>query len=117
MDPGQFNRRFTLQQRTGSRDSYGQLPNTWATIGGLWGKLTSAGGNERIHDKQVRTELVQVIHTHYRTEFADPSAASVYRLTLVSAQGTRIFNLQAVGIDDMRQFVELSCNEGLNDGI
>ena len=106
-------KRLTLQQKTGTRDSYGQSINTWVDIATVWGEVETVGGVEALHGKQVNSAINHKVTVRYRTELAIPSTVDAWRFTYDS----RILNIQAaLFLDEKKRYVQLLCNEGLNDG-
>lgn len=113
MQAGNLRKRIKLQQKVGTRDSWGQAVNTWQDVATIWAQVEAGPGKEALHGKQVESETSQKVTVRYRAELADPRAVNAWRFSFDG----RTMNIQAcMFIDMQKRYVTLLCSEGLNDG-
>lgn len=61
MEAGRLRHRITIEERSGSTDSMGQVTYTWSTLATVWAQVRMAGAGERFVSG-ADTELAQVSH-------------------------------------------------------
>ncbi|WLE60239.1 phage head closure protein [Burkholderia plantarii] len=105
---GNFNRRVSLQEPQVTRDSAGQEIPTWVEIGRPWVDIRSLSGREYATSGTVVSGATVSIRFRYRTDLTS-------RMRVV--QGETIYNMLAVLPDERgREYVDVPCNTGVNDG-
>jgi len=102
--PGQLRRRFTIQRRIETQDSYGQPTVQWATFGNVAGGLQSGAGDERFRADQVDAYATHRIVTRYI-----PGVDAKMRLV---DDRDRVFDVKAVFDPDDRRVALVWIVEG-----
>lgn len=67
IDPGEMDRRVTLQNASGSQDAYGEGNTTWYDVAELWAKFEAGVGNEGVDAEQVAQHDIAVFTIRYRS--------------------------------------------------
>lgn len=108
MRAGTLRRRITIQQRSTTKDSYGQQAVTWTDYISCWADIQPASGRELVAAQAQQYEISHTVLIRYRTGIV-PTMRVVY-------QGT-VYNILAIIDPDMRhESLMLSCSEGLTNG-
>lgn len=97
MNPGNLNKRITLQQQTEEQDASGQLLDNWADIATVWAAIEPLSGREFFAAQQVNSEVTTKIRIRYRDGI---------KAYMRIKYGERIFDIQSV-IDPKEQHKEL----------
>lgn len=106
--PGEFNRRITLQSRSGVKDSFGQQALSWADVATLWARIEPVSGREAVIAGAINAEITHQIRIRHRLG-VNASMRALY--------GSRVFNILAVVEPDMAHIaLDLYCSEGLTQG-
>lgn len=110
---GRLNHRITVQQRTASKDDYGQELASWSDIATVWANVKPIGGREKLRAMAVESMLTHTVLVRYRAEFASPKTMDARRIMY----GDRIFNITATrDVDEARKHIVFDCTEGSLDG-
>jgi SPP1 family predicted phage head-tail adaptor len=110
MNAAQLNRRITIQQRSQTRDVYGQPTADWSDLFTTWGGIRAATGKEVYAASGFTSQVSHVITLRYRPR---TPILNSYR---VLYEG-RIFRIQAVSDpDEGREQLNLLCLE-LDEGV
>lgn len=108
LDSSHLNRRITLQQRSASKDSFGQESTNWTDYLTCWARIEPLSGRELIAAQAQQAETTHEIVIRYRPGIV-PAMRAVY-------QG-RIFNVLSVIDPEMAHAaLQLQCSEGLTQG-
>ena len=108
-----MNHRITVQQRTITKDSYGQELDTWTDVATVWANVKPIGGRERLRAMAVEASLTHTVMVRYRQAFTPPIAMGALRVTYMG----RIFNIvSARDVDEERRHIIFDCTEGSLDG-
>ena len=67
MKPGTLRNRFTIQQATETRDSYGAVTQTWADLMTVWGMIEPGSNSESVASQQTVNHGSSRITIRYRT--------------------------------------------------
>jgi SPP1 family predicted phage head-tail adaptor len=111
--PGQLNRRITVQTRSATLDAYGQQLNSWATLLTVWANIRPIGGNEKLRAMAMASQLSHTVLVRYNPAFMPPTTADAWRILY----GSRVFNIQAArNVDEANQWIIFDCTEGTLDG-
>lgn len=115
-NPGEYNRAFRIEERSGEKDSSGQLLDAWVTVHPrLWGKFRGESGMATIRrvgenegDMTVATRCS--LRLRYRTDINVGMRA-------VHIRSGRLYDIQMILPDEAgREYVDLVCEVGGNDG-
>jgi SPP1 family predicted phage head-tail adaptor len=100
MNPGELDRRITVQTLTESVDDYGQLVQSFSTLASLWAKVEEKSGNEGDHEDQIKAVKNVAFTVRHRNDINE-------RMRVVYNSNTYL--IQAVIYSDQRnRFVTLS---------
>ena len=64
--PGDLDRRITIQQNTPTQDGAGQPIASWADLATVWAEVVPVGGSETFQAKQTGAEAVAKFRIRYR---------------------------------------------------
>lgn len=105
---GTLNREISLERGTETQDSDGGTVVTWSPIATVWASIRHQSGMET-----VRTEMpVSVVKASIRIRFREDLDATCRAL-----HGGKTYDIKAVLPDLVgREYVDLSCEVGMNDG-
>lgn len=67
LDPGELDRRITLQTASGAADLYGETNATWYDVADLWAKIEWGKGDETEDANQVAASDTVTFTIRYRT--------------------------------------------------
>lgn len=105
---GELDRRVTLQQRSGSKDAFGQQLTTWSDMATVWANIRPTNGREILTAGAIAAEVSHIVTIRYRPGIA-PSMRLLY--------GSQVFNIVAVVEPELAHVsLELYCGAGLNQG-
>ena len=104
---GKLNQRITLQRRATGHDAAGQPVQTWADICTVWADVRYQGGLESLKGGEPVSVAKASIRIRYRTEL-DAGMRAVL--------GATVFDIKAVLPDAGREYLDLSCETGANQG-
>lgn len=117
MNAGNLNRRFTLQKRSASVDSFGGQLTTWTDVAMVWGELKVLSERELMAAAAMQSAVTHKLTIRYQPRFADPMEMAAMRALMSKDSVTRIFNIHGCADkDERRAYLELTVQEGLNDG-
>ncbi|MFZ6726166.1 phage head closure protein [Undibacterium sp. MH2W] len=106
-------KRVILQQQNSVDGTAGNPTTVWSTISPIWAEIEGLTAQQRMVSEAIHTQVSHKITVRYRSEFKNPVAVMSMRIVY----GARIFNIQGmINFDERNQMVELSANEGMNDG-
>jgi SPP1 family predicted phage head-tail adaptor len=113
MRAGQLTRYIDIQQRSMTRDTFGQQVETWTDIKYVWGYIEALSGSDRAAGQAYSTDVSHRITVRYDDIFDDPRVAATYR----AVYNNRYFHIEAVmNVDESNRTIQLMCSEGLNYG-
>lgn len=108
MRSGPLRHRITLQNRTSSKDEFGQLVETWADLATVWGSVEPISGRELLSAQQTLGEVTHRIRTRY--------CAGITAATRILFNG-RIFDIESVINDkEKNAHIEIMAKEGTTIG-
>lgn len=96
MNPGDLDRRLTIQTMTVSRDAYGAAIESWSTLATVWASLDPLSGNESFASDNILTQSTHLVEMRYRSD--------------VSAEERVVHNNW---VYDIRYVAEIGRREGL----
>lgn len=106
MSIGTYDKRATIQSRTGARDALGNVDPTWSDVARRWCSLVDQSGNELYRAQQVDPTVTAVVTL--REQY--PGLSPEHRLVI----GSRTFGIVSVlGASDRtpRHGQMLACKE------
>jgi SPP1 family predicted phage head-tail adaptor len=110
---GALTRPVSVESRSTQRDSFGGQSTVWTPVKTVYAAIEALSGSELVAAQQFATEVSHRFTVRYDAIFADPKAATAYRLVYRG----RIFNITApLNIDEADRTIELLASEGLNNG-
>jgi SPP1 family predicted phage head-tail adaptor len=114
IDPGQLNRRITIEQRSQAPGDFGHPVDSWEpVVPTVWASVRPLGGRELIAAQAVQAALTHTIVVRYQAALAVPVQAAQWRIVY----GARHFNvLSAREMGDARQHLIFDVQEGGADG-
>ena len=65
LDPGRLRERVTIQQATESRNSLGEVTQTWSTFVERWASVEGLSGREVLLSGQQQTEVTHRVRMRY----------------------------------------------------
>jgi len=105
MRAGQLRQRVTIQQQTGSRDSFGGEVVTWSDVATVWGAVEPLAGTEAF--QQVGDQVLAVAYVKVRLRYRGGITAKM-RLVF----NFRILDIEHVANLDTRNWeINLLCRE------
>ena len=105
---GALNRRVTIKSQSASQDSAGQLVRTWSDVVTVWASIRHLSGVETLKADVTVSAVRASIRIRYRTGITAGMAVH---------HGSTVYDIEAVLPDDVRrEFVDLLCVQGVNDG-
>lgn len=107
---GTLNRRVTIEQRTGSADTYGQPSTSWATLATVWASIVAPTGRaaaELLAADRETSPVAWSVRIRFRTDVTAGMRV---------VDGTTIYTIETV-IPDMkgRVYVDLVCVTGAGE--
>lgn len=66
MNPGQLNKRITLQQKTTAGDGAGGVTETWSDVATVWAAVEPLNGPERYQAQKLQTIITHKVTIRYR---------------------------------------------------
>ena len=66
MQPGDLDRRITIQQNTPTQDGAGNPLDAWTDLATVWAEVVPVGGSETFQAKQTGAEAVAKFRIRYR---------------------------------------------------
>lgn len=112
---GRLDKRVTVQQRSSTKDSYGQEIDSWTTIAQVWAQVKPIGGKERMRNAAMVVEsiLTHTVTVRYSNSLMPPLVADAWRILY----GSRILNISTSrDVEEDRRFIEFDCTEGSLNG-
>lgn len=111
MNPGELDKRVTLQQLVEGKDATGALTRNWVNVipgsdGKLWARVRDMTGRQFIAAGAKQNEVTTEIRIRLR-------AGIVASMRVLHHD--KIYDIQAVLERDQR-WLDLMCTEGVNDG-
>jgi SPP1 family predicted phage head-tail adaptor len=111
MQAGRMRHQVVIEQRSTAQDTTGAQVNTWTSLGTFDANVSPVTGRELVTAQAIGAEISHEVTLRYDPIFADPVAASAYRVRY----GTRLFDVKGVVNDEERdRMITLRCTEGLS---
>lgn len=113
MKIGALNKRITIEQRSETKDAYGQKVTTWTELATVWGEVRPIGGRERLAAMAYESALTHTVAIRYRCDVLPVIEADALRITY----GDR--TLQVTGardLDERHRYIVFDCIEGRQNG-
>lgn len=110
-----LNQRVTVQQLSGSVDSYGHTsPLTWTDVAPeCWARVTQLGGTERLKALAIDADITHRVRVRYQPALHATVASIGWRIVY----GSRILAVTGShDVDEARTWIEFDCKEGLTNG-
>ena len=108
MRAGQLRRQITIEQRSTSRDAFGQELIAWSRFATCWAEIQPLAGRELIAAQAVLPEVSVEVVIRYR-----PGVDSAMRVLY----GSQVYEIGAVLDIDMRhEQLRLLCTQGVTQG-
>lgn len=105
---GELNCRIEIQQRSGTRDNFGQVIDDWSTLFTVWANIRHLSGMETVRSGME----VSSVKASIRIRYLNGIAASMR-----VKHGSDIYSIEAAMPDRVgREYVDLVCSIGANDG-
>jgi SPP1 family predicted phage head-tail adaptor len=93
MEVGALDRRVTIETATKTKDSYGGIVVSWASLGTYWANVRPMVARERFISGAIRENNVSVFTIRYRTGFDVEARISydgkLYRIIGIAERGRR----------------------------
>jgi len=100
---GELRHRVTIQQKSVTRNTFGEEIVTWQDVATVWAAIEPLRGREFFESQQVNAEVTTRIRIRYRPGIT-PTMRVVY--------GSRIFDIQAViNVEERNRELHLMCRE------
>lgn len=100
---GDLNRRITIQEKTATADSTGQMIESWADLGTIWTAVIMSGGKEFYAAQKLRADVTAVFKVRF-TRAITPVNRIIY-------DGRTFEILSANDPDGMRRELHISAKE------
>jgi SPP1 family predicted phage head-tail adaptor len=110
MDAGKLDRRLTIQQKTITRGSMGEVVETWATVAIVWARLLSSKGRE-FYSGGVQLG-VEDAGFQIRYSAAVGAMDQTWRV-VYEGQPYNVFSVSEVG---RREYLTILAKRGANNG-
>lgn len=104
MNPGQLNKRITIQQESATQNSFGEPTGTWSDIATVWASINPIVGKEYFAAETVKSEVSHKIKIRYKAGITPDMRVKF---------GSRYFQIIGPPINFKEQNVELQlmCKE------
>ena len=103
MRAGELRHRVTIQQKSVTRNTFGEEVVTWQDVATVWAAIEPLRGREFFESQQVNAEVTTRIRIRYR-----PGITPTMRVVF----GNRVFDIQAViNVDERNRELHLMCRE------
>jgi SPP1 family predicted phage head-tail adaptor len=93
MNPGDLNRRITIQTFTPTRDSLGAEIETWSTLAEIWAQVTNVAGGEIYAADKILSQTTHRITIYYRSDLTAKMRVvyngTAYDVLMVQENGLR----------------------------
>ena len=108
MNPGQLDKRITLQRPGGSRDVLGERTTTWTDVATVWARIRPLSTREAAIAGQQQSSASHAVEIRHSSIVASIDAA--WRVKF----GTRVLVIDGViNIEEKNDKLILYCTEGL----
>lgn len=105
---GPLNRQVALQRKQETQDETGGVTVDWIPIATVWSSIKHPSGLETVRSEVPVSVVKASIRIRFREDI-DATCRALYR--------GKVYDIKAVLPDTVgREYVDLSCEEGQNDG-
>ena len=105
MEAGSLRNRITIQEKTVTRNTFGEEVIAWATHCQAWAKVEPLSGREFLESRQIQAEAMVRITLRYQAGI-EPEMRVL--------DGSEIFNIQSViHVEERGREIQLMCVEEL----
>lgn len=108
IESGKLRQRVTVQRRDVTQNEFGEQATTWATVATLWAEVVDRSGSQIFKAEQQINETHTRVRIRYRADIT-PAMRVVYR-------GVNYDVAAVLDLTGDRNFLELTCVRGKNDG-
>ena len=108
IDPGNLNRRISIQKKTGTRDSYGQVDLTWVDIAQVWANIKPITTRSKLRMNAVESSLTATVAIRYDRNLLPLNIADDWRILY---DGRILKIMAAQDLDDAMRFIIFDCVE------
>ena len=108
MQIGKLRRRATVQEKTYTRNSFGEEVITWATWASVWAEVRGLSGREWVEARQVAADVTTSIRVRYREGFAPT-------MRVVVGASTYEVAAPAMDVDGRGRELVLLCREVVDE--
>lgn len=107
MKAGKRRHLVTIQKPTASRNSFGEVSNTWSTHAQVYASIAPAHSSEQFATAQTQTSITHTIGVEYSTQTS--GVTSAYRIKF----GARIFHIDGPprNVDERDREIVFECVE------
>jgi len=111
MKIGRLDKRITIEQRSDTKDAYGQKVLSWNAIGTVWANIKPIGARERLAAMAYESVISHTVAIRYNPDFLPVLSADSMRIIY----GTRTLQITgAHDLDEARRHIIFDCIEGRN---
>lgn len=105
--------RVTIQERQATADALGQPSAYWVDVATVWAEVNPLSGRELLLAQAAHTQINGTVTIRFQRQFSDPVAMAARRIVY----NGRYLNITASrDVDEVHQYIELSYQEGANEG-
>jgi SPP1 family predicted phage head-tail adaptor len=113
MKAGALRHLVSVQQRSATIDSVGDVSDSWTTLFSDHAEIRPLSGRELLAAQAIQSEITHQITVRYRTEYANPVSVTPLRVLF----GARVFDITAVmNLDERNREVRMMAREGVSNG-
>lgn len=103
MRAGQLRQRVTIQEKSVTRNSYGEEVITWSDVATVWASVEPLSGREFLDAQRAGAEVTTRIRIRYRSGIA-PEMRVTY--------GDHVYDIKAViDVEERHREIQLMCRE------
>lgn len=100
MNPGELNKRITIQKPDNAQDSFGQLVENWKDVATVWASISPLVGREFFAAETVNSEVTHKVKIRYRQGIT-PDMRVKFRDRYFSIQSVINFKEQSIELQLM----------------
>lgn len=113
MKAGTLRHVVSIQQRSATIDSVGDVSDSWSTLISARAEVRPLNARELFAAQATQSEVTHQVTVRWRPELTPPTQASAYRVLF----GARVLAVHGVmNMDERNREVRLLCSEGLSNG-
>lgn len=109
---GALRQRLTLQSLVETKDAYGQMVKSWATVATVYGEVRPLQGRELVNAAQIKADLTHLVTMRY-IDSLEPGKRTVPSERILF-KGRTLNIIDVANVDERDRTLVLHCQELVN---